>query len=164
MTVSYVAKFSAIHQRLNALGVIYDDRGIVDRFYPVLDRLQLRAEGDPDCADLVGRIDEVCEREGIAQGSPVERVEALAQRCQEAADALKRQRFQCDRFRNRVHELSSERLSVLADLEAERAQLAAKATKPVATDAVKLALEILHVSHPSDVSRLSVAVLREAFA
>lgn len=100
--------FDDAHAVLSKLGLPDGGISLAERIINFGDRLMLRPEGEPDTADLVGKINELCDRAGIVEGDPAGRVELLAKRCEVQATYLA--------------ELES-------DLKAERAQLAA-ATKP----------------------------------
>lgn len=137
----YSFKVDRIHTRLDLLNVTGNRRDtVIDRIYPVADRLYLRPEGEPDTADLVGRINEACDCIGIVEGPPDLRVRMLAERC--------------DQQRDRI-----------ATLEAELGQLDAK---PVASHGVNLALHLLYEAvegtEINDPLRLAYNVLSEAFA
>lgn len=99
-----------VHERLTEIGVPEDgdNATIGRRISHVYDRLCLRPEGEPDTADLVGRVNEACDAAGIKEGDPAVRVTWLAGRCQRLLECV---------------------ANLESDLKAERAQLAA-ATKP----------------------------------
>lgn len=139
------------HQRLTEIGVDGNsDMALHDRVNRAGDRLTLRPEGEPDTADLVGKINELCDRVGVATADPVLRVSTLAYRCEQQAEQI--QMLQAER-----DNLLIQRDAALADLDAERAQLA----KPQQTDAVKLALLVLEECDGDGVE-LALAVVREA--
>lgn len=71
--------YDDIHAHLTNIGVPGEPNGMLHhRLYPVLDRLMLRPENEPDTADLIGEINERCDRADVPNIDTAARVEWLA--------------------------------------------------------------------------------------